>query len=175
MRTTRMDYWLRPSNQFLESVTLAAIEAYCYGDGRDNPEIETVGYIWGSKKCMPGRTVLFLDRIGLSLSAERDHESVTHNPRAAILMNNVIELWSLHLLMIGHFHTHPYKNLKEAQSCKGWEFSSANFRFAKRDDLSWEKSEDTPVMLAVTICHMGKVHETPGRAPADVIFQSRFQ
>lgn len=40
-----MEYTVRVSDEVLESMALAAIEAYCLGDGRDDPgsKIETLG------------------------------------------------------------------------------------------------------------------------------------
>ena len=68
-----MEFLVRVSPQLLESITLTAIEAYCYGDGvPDDPDAgghkskEILGHIWGFRKITKDRTIFFLDRMNLS-------------------------------------------------------------------------------------------------------------
>ncbi|QXX73730.1 hypothetical protein MHY1_00528 [Methylovirgula sp. HY1] len=44
---------IKISDSLLETMALAAIEAYCLGDGqkgKQRQKLETYGYIWGTKK-----------------------------------------------------------------------------------------------------------------------------
>lgn len=155
---------IKISDNLLESMTLAAIEAYCLGDGRSKEltKLETLGYLWGFKKISEEETVFLLDRMSLSLSAKRDRNSVTPNHKAVEIKNSVVERWSPHLSLLGDFHTHPYENLQEVNSCKGFEFSEGDISFLLNDDFLWEKSDQTPINLAITICELGRVHSKWG-------------
>jgi hypothetical protein len=155
---------VKVSSQFLEAVTLAAIEAYCYGDkpGRRWRPVETLGYIWGFKKRDESETVLFLDRMSISISSTRGRDSVDPNPEAAVLKNEVVMRWSPHLALLGDFHSHPYRTLSDVNAINGFEFSDRDFAAFLSDDLTWRESADNPVMLAITICRLGRVRENFG-------------
>ena len=152
------------SSQFLEAVTLAAIEAYCYGDkpGRRWRPVETLGYIWGFKKHDGNEVVFFLDRMSISISSTRGRDSVDPNPEAAILKNEVVLRWSPHLALLGDFHSHPYRTLKDVTAINGFEFSDRDFAAFLDDDLTWRESGNNPVMLAITICRLDRVRENFG-------------
>lgn len=156
---------VRVSSHFLEAVTLAAIEAYCYGDkpGRRWRPVETLGYIWGFKKEDEDETVLFLDRMSISISSARGRNSVDPNPEAALLKNEVVLRWSPHLSLLGDFHSHPYRTLKDVTDINGFEFSDRDFESFIEDDLLWQESGNNPVMLAITICRLGRVRENFGQ------------
>jgi len=141
---------------------MAAIEAYCLGDGRRSGEkqLETFGYLWGSKKYAAHETIFFLEKISLSLSARRTSGSVTPNRKAARLKNEVMMRWSPHTTMLGSFHTHPYESLEEVKLNSGFEFSDADFGCFQHDDFLWKESGDTPVNFAMTICKLSRVHES---------------
>ncbi|MCV3765146.1 hypothetical protein [Rhizobium sp. TRM95796] len=151
------------SDQLIESMTLAALEAYVLGDQRNKKnkeKIETLGYIWGFRR-IEGETVnLYLDRMSLSLSARRTNGSVTPHEHAAELKHNLIERWSPHLLLLGDFHTHPFDDLTEVKSNSGWDFSQADLDYLDGDEFLWEKSDQTPVNLVMTVCRLGRVRET---------------
>jgi hypothetical protein len=74
---------VKVSQQLLEAMTLAAIEAYCYGSvtGRKWRPVETLGYIWGFRRQVQDKTVFFLDRMSLSISSIRASTSVEPNPK----------------------------------------------------------------------------------------------
>ncbi len=152
------------SSQCLEAVTLAAIEAYCYGDkpGRKWRPVETLGYIWGFKKRDLNEVVFFLDRMSTSISSTRGRDSVDPNPEAAILKNEVVLRWSPHLALLGDFHSHPYRTLKDVTKINGFEFSDRDFAALLDDDLTWKESGNNPVMLAITICRLDRVRENFG-------------
>jgi hypothetical protein len=155
---------VKVSSQFLEAVTLAAIEAYCYGDkpGRRWRPVETLGYIWGFKKTIGSETVLFLDRMSISISSTRGRDSVDPNPEAAVLKNEVVLRWSPHVALLGDFHSHPYRTLKDVNAINGFEFSARDFAAFVDDDFIWEQSGNNPVMVAITICRLGRVRENFG-------------
>jgi hypothetical protein len=158
-----MQYLVRVSPQLLESMTLAAIEAYCYGDGAggsdDNPLThvakETLGHIWGFRKIERDRTIFFLDRMSLNISATRGADSVFDlNNRAARLKNDVVKFLSPELSLLGDFHTHPHPNMSETVVRREglYQFSPEDFKSFIADDLIWESSNNNPVMLVITIC-----------------------
>lgn len=151
------------SDQLIESMTLAALEAYVLGDQRNKKnkeKVETFGYIWGFRKIENDTINLYLDRMSLSLSARRTNGSVTPNEHAAELKHNLIERWSPHLMLLGDFHTHPYDDLAEVKSQVGWDFSDADLVSLDSDEFLWRKSDQTPVNLVMTVCRLGRVRET---------------
>jgi hypothetical protein len=160
-------YHVRISAHLLEAMTLAAIEAYCYGEkpGRKWRPVETLGYTWGFRKAETDETFLFLDRMSLSISSLRARKSVEPNPEAQKLKNEVVTRWSPHLTMLGDWHTHPYRNLTELKDQNGFDFSPEDFGHFLSDDLIWEQSGSNPVMLVIAICRMDRVRENAGRRP----------
>jgi hypothetical protein len=162
------------SDRLVEGMTLAAVESYALGDGRRrkqmDPSVETYGYVWGYKSVRENETVFFLDRMSISLSSRRAPDSVIPDERAAKLKSNLMQLWSPHLSLAGDFHTHPYKDLAEVKSAKGWGFSEDDIAAFDADDLLWEKSGDTPVNVVIAISKLGRVHESFGsHAESDTV------
>jgi hypothetical protein len=155
-------YKVHVSPDLLESMTLAAIEAYCYGKTRGNKSraVETLGYLWGYRKQENGTTFFYLDRTSVSISAERQYHSVTPNQNAAKLKNEVMMRWSPHLTMLGDFHSHPYRNLKEVATESGYNFSPADLGELKANDFIWEQSGDNPVILVIAVCRLGRVRDS---------------
>ena len=157
-----MKYKVRVSPELLETMTLAAIEAYCYGNlhKQKNTAVETLGYVWGYRKQQNGTTVFYLDRTSVSISAERQYHSVTPNQDAAKLKNEVMMRWSPHLTLLGDFHSHPYRNLKEVNSESGYNFSPEDLRELRSNDFICEQSGDNPVILVITVCRLGRVRDS---------------
>jgi hypothetical protein len=155
---------VKVSQQLLEAMTLAAIEAYCYGSttGRKWRPVETLGYIWGFRRQVQDKTVFFLDRMSLSISSIRASTSVEPNPKAAVLKNEVVTRWSPHLTMLGDFHSQSFRNLAAVTKLQGFEFSDEDFQSFLGDDFIWNQSENCPVMLAITICRLNRVREKFG-------------
>ncbi len=145
-------------------MVLAAVEAYCLGDGRRSgaAHLETLGYVWGFGRIEDELTVLYVTKLSMSLSARRTNNSVTPNLRAALLKNEVIRRWSPQLSLLGDFHTHPYEDLSQVQGCNGFEFSTADYASFAKDDLVWNESGNSPLMLAMTICKLNRVHTSIG-------------
>ncbi len=157
-----MKYKVRVSPTLLETMTLAAIEAYCYGNRRKqkNTAVETLGYVWGYRKRENGTSIFYLDRTSVSISAERQYHSVTPNLDAAKLKNEVMMRWSPHLTLMGDFHSHPYRNLKEVTNEAGYNFSPEDFKELKLNDFIWQQSGDSPVILVITVCRLGRVRDS---------------
>jgi hypothetical protein len=157
-----MKYKVHVSPELLETVTLAAIEAYCYGKvrGKRGFAVETLGYLWGYRKQENSTATFYLDRTSVSISAERQYHSVTPNQNAARLKNEVMMRWSPHLTMLGDFHSHPYRNLKEVFTEAGYNFSPADFNELKVNDFIWEQSGNNPVILVVAVCKLGRVRDS---------------
>jgi hypothetical protein len=158
-----MHYLVRVSPQLLEAMTLAAIEAYCYGDGAPHDDAdgdarhskETLGHIWGFRRVEAERTTFFLDRMSLSISAQRGPDSVYDlDNRAARLKEQVVSVLSPELSLLGDFHTHPHPRNNETVVRKEelFRFSPEDFRSFVADDLIWDSSQDNPVMLVITVC-----------------------
>jgi hypothetical protein len=157
-----MKYKVRVSPELVETMTLAAIEAYCYGNLRKlkNTAVETLGYVWGYRKQQNGTTVFYLDRTSVSISAERQYHSVTPNLDAAKLKNEVMMRWSPHLTLLGDFHSHPYRNLKEVNAESGYNFSPEDLKELRTNDFIWEQSGNNPVILVITVCRLGRVRDS---------------
>jgi len=84
------EYRVRKSDRFFEAAIMGAIDAYCYGDGRQ-AEIETIGPIWGHRRYNGDEHVIFLERLAVGLSAERQAGSVTPKAEATNLMAEVMD------------------------------------------------------------------------------------
>lgn len=162
-----MDYSVRISDEVLESMSLAAIEAYCLGDGnkKKKDKLETLGYIWGFKRVEEDHTVFYVSKISISISAVRSSDSVLPNPEALSLKNSLVKRWSPQLTLLGDFHTHPYDNLDDVTQVTGFNFSDADFSSFKEDDVIWEESNGQPLMLAMTICRLGRVRDSWATQP----------
>lgn len=141
-------------------MVLAAVESYCLGDSHrtNRTKLETLGYVWGYARIKSDQKIYHLTRISLSLSAKRSQNSVDPHPKAAILKNEIVTRWSPHLSLIGDFHTHPYEDVNEVNEINGFEFSDQDFISFQNDELIWEESDNSPLMLAMTICRMKRVH-----------------
>lgn len=162
-----MEFRVRISPELMESMTLAAIEAYCFsrpGRKSKNGAVkkkytheETLGYLWGQRRVEKGRTFIHLERMSVSISASRAPDSVVPNEKAARLMNDVVKRWSPQLSFLGDFHSHPYNDLAEVKKHSGYEFSQDDYQYLMDDDFSWKAASNRPLMIAVTVCRLGKV------------------
>lgn len=166
-----MDYWIRVSENFIVAATLAAAEAYCYGDGRGHNKLETIGFVWGYKRVKGDKAIFFLDRLSISLSAERETASVATNTEALKLKRNFMEVLQPQYTLLGDLHTHPYEDASEVARIGGQDFSDGDYQALLSDDLLWLTSDNTPLMLAITVCRMKRVRASVGRYISDNIFQ----
>jgi hypothetical protein len=148
-------YRVKLAPSLLESMTLATIEAFGFRGPRANKDsgVETYGYVWGNKKTYSdGVTVIYLDRLSVSLTAKRSALSVLPNPEAGELKSQLLKRMAPHKTLLAEFHSHPYANNKVMNRQAGFEFSKKDFDAFLDDDLFWENAENTPVMLVQTIC-----------------------
>lgn len=157
-----VDYRVRMSDRFLEAAIMGAIEAYCHGDGFQT-EIETIGPIWGHRRLKGNDQIIFLERLAVSLSADRETDSVTPKAEATALMAEVMERLAPELTLLGDFHSHPYKDRDEVSRNKGFEFSDGDFNAFLADNDLWERNPAGPVMMVITMCKLNRVHETGGK------------
>ena len=159
------EFEVRLSDQFLESAVLASVETYHLGDGRwrrgGHVALETIGNVWGLSLPQPeGGRLLHLERFTLTQAAKRTNGSVEPDPRARRLAMDVVTRWSPHLRMLGDLHTHPYQDLAEVRQANGFDFSDADFAVFESDGERWEAADGFPVMLALTVCRLRRVHES---------------
>jgi hypothetical protein len=146
---------------------LAAVEAYSLGDGRKRKELETTGLLWGTTRepceSTDGRRFIYVEKVAQSLSASRASGHVSFHDQAPSLMNMLVSRLSPQVHLLGHFHTHPYKNIKQVREIKGYEASRGDVNFMcseiEETNLYWDQSGNSPVMLIMTICKLGRVHE----------------
>lgn len=156
-----MKFTISLSDAARHTITLATLEAYVLGDGRPRrTKLETLGYLWGfSREDSKGTTHFHVDLMSLSISAKRSRNSVKPNDQAVRLKSELMDRWAPHLTLIGDFHSHPYENLAEVRDIRGFEFSDADEASFLDDDFLWERANDQPIMLAMTICKLARVHE----------------
>jgi hypothetical protein len=158
------------SESALRSITLATAESYAFGDGRrkkrtdmSGKSVETFGYLWGYQKATSGDLVqIHVDVVSVSISAEREANSVNPNVSAMELKAAIMERWHPHMQLLGNFHSHPYESYQEVKDTKGFEFSPADLSSHENDVELWDHCSDYPLMLVMTICKMSKVHDRYG-------------
>jgi len=156
-----MIYRVNISENALEAMTIAAIEAYLVGDGR-NKELETYGYVYGFRTSAGNQTRILVDRMHVSTSAKKTTDYVIPNETAEKLVHAILQRRSPHLLYLGDFHTHPYGTLKKVNKISGYEFSPPDLESFPNLDFLWEQSDDNPIMLVMTICKLRRVARTGG-------------
>jgi hypothetical protein len=161
-----MAYTITISDAALRTTTLATLEAYVLGDGRPQrtnsarTKLETLGYLWGfSRKDSEGVKHFHVELMSLSISAERSPDSVTPNEQAVRLKSELMSRWAPHLTLIGDFHSHPYEDLADVRSNRGYDFSPSDEQTFLADDFLWEQADNEPVMMAMTVCRLSRVRE----------------
>ena len=84
-----------------------------------------------------------------SVTAEQAKDSVEFRPRKAMTMDDVIQDVTPHLALIGHLHTHPYRNATDAQRNLGWRMSKGDLDVADSptEDLQALGGDETLWML----------------------------
>jgi hypothetical protein len=141
---------------------MRSLEIYLYGDGHETKQVEVDGYLWGYKRKDADGYTLFVDRISPSLSSRKHQNWVRPNPRAAEVLNDFMHIWAPEVSLLGDFHSHPYANLAAVNSTKGYYFSDADFEYLETDDLLWEKTDNLPIIVVMTVCKLERVHEMTG-------------
>lgn len=167
-----MQYLIRMTDDALESLALAGIEAYCLGGGNcsGSEQSETFGYVWGYRKHTDNLTTIYVSKVSVSVSACRSDSFVIPNPQALLLKDNFIARWSPHLSFLGEFHSHPFDDLKSVRETCGFEFTEQDIDSFVCDDHLWNRSDRNPIMLVITICRLSQVRETWCSQPRANVF-----
>ena len=154
------------SEHALQSMVLAASEAYAFGkDGKREP-VETYAHLWGYRRQGKDTEHLHVDRISVCVSAETENDGVEVFTDVIALQDDILKHWSPHVSLLGDFHTHPYESWEELRRVKGWQFSKADIRsFLHYDDL-WKRADGFPISLVMAVCQIKNVHEGWARHPA---------
>ena len=158
-------FLIKISDGLLETMTLAAIEAYCLGDGRKKADqLEAHGLIWGYVKDTEDQKVFYLDRGSVSISAQMHNEWVKPKPEEIELKDFIVTRWAPQLTLLGTFHTHPYADLDDVASSKGYEFSEGDYDYMRDGGTIWERAGGSVVHLAMAMCKLKSVHsKTEGK------------
>lgn len=170
------EYIVSVSDEVLDAMLLAATETYYLGAGRksnrseDSKYVEINGYLWGSCADYGSHSYIHIEKFGPSISARKRKDSYIANERSPWLMNSIVKRRSPHMKFLGEIHTHPYKSLRDVESCKGWEFSDGDLK-------CWPESEDSedsvwklydlkfPLWLVLAVAPMQKVYGSYGAEP----------
>ena len=159
-------YSVTVSDQALQSMALSTLEAYVHGDGHKRKKqhtlaVETLGFLWGHyTQTYDDMLNIHIDMMSLSLSADRDVDSVCDVKNSVELKNALLSRWAPHLKLVGDYHSHPYNTLAEVKDkdILGFEFSEGDIDAFLTDEIYWKQNEN-PIMVAMTICKLSRVHE----------------
>ena len=167
-----MRYLIRIADDALESLALAAIEAYCLGDGQssDFEPVETFGYPWGHRKLGPDLTTIFVAKASVSISARRGDSYVIPHPQALLLKDNFVARWSPQFAFLGEFHSHPFDDVAAVRLARGFESSEQDIDSFVGDCPLWARSDNNPLMLVVTVCRLSHVRASWCSQPRGNVF-----
>jgi hypothetical protein len=116
----------------LEDIVLVALEAYAVPKGRGSRYTETYGICFGSTKSTEekrqahGRhTVRYIhiNSVHIQLRAEGYASRITYDIRSLETQMDVAKQLFPQLDIVGDFHTHPYRDVDEIKTLKGWQYS----------------------------------------------------
>ena len=162
------------SERALESMVLAACEAYAFGKDDDREAVETYAHLWGFRRCSPDGAAehVHVDRISVCVSAQVANDRATVFTDVIALQDDIVKHWSPHLSLLGDFHTHPYESRRELIDNKGWEFSDCDRTSFLDDDNLWVRADGDPVSLVMAVTQLRAVHE--GWATQQTAYRWRF-
>ena len=147
------------SESALESMVLAACEAYEFGKNNKLKAVETYAHLWGHRRKDNGTEYIQVDRVNICVSAKVSSTSVELLRNVVALQDDIVKQWSPHLSLLGDFHTHPFETLRDLKDNKGFEFSSTDKKSFIKDDNLWELSDGAPISLVLAIAKLRKVKE----------------
>lgn len=131
-------YVIRVSENALISLVLSSLEAYSVKKkdikekGRPKSRIEVYGSLFGHEVIMKDKEILYqVEMAHTDTTAEQRRSSVDENKEAISLKADVITSFWPHLIYLGDFHSHPFKNTKEVRNNKMY--------FMSQDDREWLK------------------------------------
>jgi hypothetical protein len=168
--------WL--DEKAIEDIVLVALEAYAV-PRRGVAFTETYGICFGSTKSTEERrlahgkhTVRHIDveSVHIQLRAECYSNKVTYDLRSLETQMEVAKVLFPQLDIVGDFHTHVYRTVKELVEARGWRFSSADEAVIP----TWvvplsEKGYHPRASLIVGVASGGKRIKKPGRMRDNVI------
>lgn len=187
----------RPTHQLvrvlqpaLREMVLSTLEAYAVRRGkkrkRKHEGVEIYGQIWGHHQVRGHIVVYTVESVSISSTSVGKNGEVDPNVRALRLKKLLMEQWNPQLMLLGDFHSHPYRDLAEVlqpdedePDDKGFEFSDDDVDTFKDDDMIWASACDRPLMLVMTICRVKPGDETrepnlPANVQAFTIGKYRF-
>ena len=155
---------LKISDTALESMCHSALETYLFGDGNETKsQVEVNGYLWGWRREKDDEQMIYVDRVSPSFSSKKHQNWVQPNQKAVELQSEFMNRWAPEMCLLGDFHSHPYDDRKTVDGIKGYHFSPGDFKFLDNDDFVWDSTTNRPLMVVMTVCKLGRVHDTSAR------------
>ncbi|MCC6918596.1 MAG: hypothetical protein IT548_05295 [Alphaproteobacteria bacterium] len=120
----------------------------------------------GSAEKQPTAGTTMFNEAVSAFTATRSPDSVAPNRHADEIMISALKTISPQLEFLGVFHTHPSDDLKEAttkiDNLHPFEFSPGDKTTIPKLGHIWTNSENRPINLLFSICHIKKVHSNFG-------------
>lgn len=162
------------SDRALQSMVLAACEAYAFGKNNKRKPVETYAHLWGYRRRQQESETEYLhvDRISICVSAKVSNSQTVVSTDVIALQDDIVKHWSPHLSLLGDFHTHPYRTRAKLRKNKGWEFSDVDKGSFRDDDNLWNRAEESPISLVMAIAELRRVRE--GWANDQTAYRWRF-
>jgi hypothetical protein len=101
-------------------------------------------------------TAFHLSKLSVSITAEKSYMAVFPNPNTGILKSQVLQRMAPHLTLLADFHSHPWATQKSMKRDVGFNFSPQDFVSFVEEDLFWETSDNSPVMLVQTVVRLAR-------------------
>jgi len=153
-------YIVRISEGALISLVLSSLEAYSVDKkdikekGRPKSRIEVYGSLFGHTVLMKSKETLYqIEMAHTDTTAEQRRRSVEVNKEAISLKADIVTSFWPHLIYLGDFHSHPFKNTKEVMENKTYFMSEEDRRWL--EDNFW-RQKGYRVGLIMTIAAMEK-------------------
>jgi hypothetical protein len=168
--------WL--DEKAIEDIVLVALEAYAV-PRRGVAFTETYGICFGSTKSTEEKRLahgkhtirhIEVESVHIQLRAECYSNKVTYDLRSLEAQMEVAKVLFPQLDIVGDFHTHVYRTVKELTEARGWRYSSADEAVIP----TWvvplrEKGYHPRASLIVGVATGGKRITKPGRMKNNVI------
>ena len=159
-RNNSKKYVVRVSENALITLILSSLEAYSVKKkdikekGRPKSRIEIYGSLFGHKTIMKNNEIIYhVEMAHTDTTAEQRRSSVDENREALSLKSDVISSFWPHMIFLGDFHSHPFKNIRDVVESKRYFLSEGDREWL--NDPFW-KQKDYRVGLVMTIAAMEK-------------------
>ncbi len=151
-------YYIKISEDALIQLILNGLEAYSVshlGKKKARTRLETYGLLWGHEIQLPNNngTLYSIELISIDTSAKRGRNYCNYSDSALELKRDVMTSFWPHYDFLGDVHTHPYKNYKNVEDKKLYEFSKGDINDLK-DRCNYWKKHKYRVGLVLTIAQM---------------------